>query len=68
MARSLQMMLPSQQAIGMLSGGLQRLEGRVQEESMHHRQTALATADAGAVAQVCSPNNGTCCKWNTLTS
>ena len=52
MARSLQMMLPSQQAIGMLGGGLQRLEGRMQEESMHHRQTALATADAGAVAQV----------------
>lgn len=59
MARSLQMLLPSQQALGMLSGGLQRLEGQVQEESSQSRQTALATAEARATAQVsclaCAP-------------
>lgn len=52
MARSLQMLLPSQQALGMLSGGLQRLEAQVREDSLQARQAALATAEAKAVAQV----------------
>ena len=46
------MMLPSQQALGMLSGGLQRLEGQVQEESLQLRQATLSSAEAKAIAQV----------------
>lgn len=52
MARALQMLLPSQQAIGVLSSGLQRLEARVQEEAAHSRQAHLVTADARSVIQV----------------
>lgn len=51
MTRALQLILPSQQAIGMLSSGLQRLEARVQEEAGHSRQSQLATADCRSVMQ-----------------
>lgn len=51
MGRALNMLLPSQQALGMLSGGLQRLEERVQEEAAHSRQAQVSTADARALIQ-----------------
>ena len=52
MGKALQMMLPSQQTLGMLASGLQRVEQRVHEESAHARQSQLVAADARALAQV----------------
>lgn len=51
MARALQLLLPSQQALGVLSSGLQRLEARIHEEAGHSRQSHLATADCRSVIQ-----------------
>lgn len=52
MAKALQLMLPTQQTLGMLSSSLQKLELRVHDEATHSRQTQLATADARSVVQV----------------
>ena len=50
--RSLQMMLPSQQQLGALSSGLQKLEYMVSEEATRARHMQSATVELSTVAQV----------------
>lgn len=52
MTRSLQMMLPSQQQLGVLGSGLQRLEYMVSDESNRLRQMQAANIEISTVAQV----------------